>query len=553
MDDYNNSNIDDDSNSEITPEVDGQDIEDSEQPTDSPLSNGYNRMASSSREAFTNGLNNNYQERIARNKASLQQSINRSNEAKKTNEDGEEREKNILDKAGDKANVLKNKASLLTSQIDSARSKAFQTLHPVEAAKIVAKKKIQAWLIGILVSALPYLLGIFVVFIACFAILGLFDESDNSDGGIVGGTTECGFIISATSLTKREYKNKISDYANNKNSRFQIFADNADEIYEYAKSKHVNPELVVIRAQAEGQGSTTGTYNYWGMGCTNTGGLKACFNYNSFEEAYSDFINLIATYDSLADMMSSYSYIGDYWYTMDTNNPSGDGGCYYSNYIYPNNMPLRVQNACAPSAPSCTINGDKQNCTATTDEDQQAYMNWQVKQNMADIRYKIFGLKYEDGPCNNINSDNDIIINSSGPNWNSDAWTVQVNPYSAGGWYGQCTWFAWGRFYEIYGYSPGFLGNGVTCAPDLVKNHPDKFESSTTPKAGAVFSCSNTYPWGHTGIVMEFDGTNITIQEANLDGVTNTFEDAKKDWREVKLTLSQWNGRCENAVYANPK
>lgn len=178
MDNYNNSEIDNDSNSEITPDANEQDINNTEQPSDEPLSNGYNHMASSNREAFTRGLDNNYQERIARNKANLQQSINRSNETQKTNDDGETKEKNILDKAGDKANVLKNKASLLSSQIDSARSKAFQITHPVEAAKIAAKQKVKKWLLGILIGSPTFIFGIFVVLIAALQVSGVFD-SDN--------------------------------------------------------------------------------------------------------------------------------------------------------------------------------------------------------------------------------------------------------------------------------------------------------------------------------------------------------------------------------------
>ena len=38
------------------------------------------------------------------------------------------------------------------------------------------------------------------------------------------------------------------------------------------------------------------------------------------------------------------------------------------------------------------------------------------------------------------------------PNFdNREAW-VSANPYAQSGNTGQCTWFAWGGFYEIYGY-----------------------------------------------------------------------------------------------------
>lgn len=119
---------------------------------------------------------------------------------------------------------------------------------------------------------------------------------------------------------------------------------------------------------------------------------------------------------------------------------------------------------------------------------------------------------------------------------NLQAWGSN-NPYSRAGLYGECTWFAWGRFYEIYGYDPGFTGDGWDCVEQLVAAHPDKFEISDTPAVGAIFSCIGR---NHVGIVIGWDGTHIIIQEENLDGKTNSFEDAKKDWHTVTYTLSQF-------------
>ena len=189
MNDNNSNNvikddsiINNDSNGQVT---NNDAISDEQDISDNNIGNGYNSLASSNREAFTRGLNENYADRIARNKANLAQARARSNEAQKKGNDDELKDKNILDKAQDKANVLKNNASLLSSQIDSARSKAYQMMHPVEAAKIVAKRKLQKWAIGILISSLPMLLSIFVVFIACFYVLDLFGTSSatvNSSG-----------------------------------------------------------------------------------------------------------------------------------------------------------------------------------------------------------------------------------------------------------------------------------------------------------------------------------------------------------------------------------
>lgn len=136
------------------------------------------------------------------------------------------------------------------------------------------------------------------------------------------------------------------------------------------------------------------------------------------------------------------------------------------------------------------------------------------------------------------------------PNFDDmEAWGTN-NPYSRANLYGQCTWFAWGRFYEIYGYSPGFIGDGWKCVDQLLQAHPDKFIKSNEPAVGAVFSCVGR---NHVGIVIGWDGKNITIQEGNLDGVTNTFADAKKDWHTATYSLDQFRTKCKGVVFAVPK
>ena len=88
-------------------------------------------------------------------------------------------------------------------------------------------------------------------------------------------------------------------------------------------------------------------------------------------------------------MMSTYSYIGDYWY-----NPGGSGlgGCYYfdsiKEYLSASRLPT-VQNAC--NGPDCGKGGSG-TCTKTTTEDQEAYTKYQVNKNMGPDRYNIFGL-----------------------------------------------------------------------------------------------------------------------------------------------------------------
>ena len=121
------------------------------------------------------------------------------------------------------------------------------------------------------------------------------------------------------------------------------------------------------------------------------------------------------------------------------------------------------------------------------------------------------------------------------------------NPYSKKGLYGQCTWFAWGRFYEIYGFDPGFRGDGWNCAQQLVTAYPDKFELSSEPQVGAIFSCIGR---NHVGIVVGWDGINITIQEGNLDRITNSFTQAKSDWQTVTYDLDKFRRICDGVVFA---
>lgn len=132
---------------------------------------------------------------------------------------------------------------------------------------------------------------------------------------------------------------------------------------------------------------------------------------------------------------------------------------------------------------------------------------------------------------------------------NEEAWKSPNNPY-APTYYGQCTWFAWGRFYEIYGYSPGFLGNGNQCVAQLLQAHPDKFQFSTTPVPGAV--ASSDYNHNHVWIVTDVVGDQITIQEGNLNGVSDPWDVAITDWRTITYSTWQLKMLFGDVVYAVP-
>ena len=137
------------------------------------------------------------------------------------------------------------------------------------------------------------------------------------------------------------------------------------------------------------------------------------------------------------------------------------------------------------------------------------------------------------------------------PDLTSEGYHAPLNPYDASGYWGQCTWFAWGRFYEIYGYSPGFVSSGKFCAEELVNAHPDEFElSSDEPKAGAIFSCggggrATSAQHGHVGVVISYDGNTIVTDEGNVSG---------SDWKRLTYTIEEFRAAYPNGlVFANPK
>ena len=76
----------------------------------------------------------------------------------------------------------------------------------------------------------------------------------------------------------------------------------------------------------------------------------------------------------------------------------------------------------------------------------------------------------------------------------------------------------WRCFYEIYGYSPRFIGDRWKYVNQLLQTHPDKLIKSNEPAVIAIFSCI----------------------ERKLDGVTNTFVDAKKDWHKTTCSLDEF-------------
>lgn len=220
--------------------------------------------------------------------------------------------------------------------------------------------------------------------------------------------------MNQTSLTKSQFITLVQNDANKRGAKAKELAQYADKIYDIAVNNNVNPELVIIRAAIEGYSPGASKNNYWGLGCTNTGGYNACISYASIDEGIMGFINFVSKFNSLTELMSKYAYLGDYWYNPGS---SSVGGCYYAPYIF-DTLPEHVRQACAVNNPCTTAK--ESTCVATTEEDKNAYLVYQ-SQSMIRFRKDIFGLDADS--CNSdyqigeVGNGKCTIYNQNDPRW----------------------------------------------------------------------------------------------------------------------------------------
>ncbi|MDO4467695.1 MAG: CHAP domain-containing protein [Bacillota bacterium] len=127
-----------------------------------------------------------------------------------------------------------------------------------------------------------------------------------------------------------------------------------------------------------------------------------------------------------------------------------------------------------------------------------------------------------------------------------DAFKIASNPFTVG----ECTYFAWSRFYQVYGYDHGARGCGKQNAAEIVQANSDKFVLSSSPAAGAVYSAEkNTLyrKYGHVGFVEAFDGKNIWLSEGNVE-----IGDNKGYIWIHKMAWEEFQEMFPDAVFAVP-
>lgn len=224
--------------------------------------------------------------------------------------------------------------------------------------------------------------------------LSILKRTDPRPSGFVGGD----FSMRTTSLTREEFISGLVGYCNKNtcnSKRLGYFADQAGLIYDKSKASGLNPEFTVVRAIVEGfspNNADSSNKNYWGIGCTNKGGLKACSRYSSLETGIVGLSNLgiVKKYESALEVFTigHYAYIGDYW----EKGSSSSGGCYYFPYIkqyYSNTSRVSSVEGACNNANSGGCSGSS--CMKTNAEDQEAYGLYNIS-SMSKWRYNIWGL-----------------------------------------------------------------------------------------------------------------------------------------------------------------
>lgn len=260
------------------------------------------------------------------------------------------------------------------------------------------KSKILLFFIKNFPMFFPIFLSIICLFFIVIVFSSLYDYNDknfNGSGSSNGsGTSSCNDIsLTSTTLSRDEFIGLVNTYANGGKASLQLFASKAGSIYDISVQNKFNPEMVVIRAVVEGLSPGGATNNYWGLGCSNTGGGRDCTHYSSFDQGVLGYIKNIQDhgYTSALEMMKKYAYIGHYWYNPGS---SSKGGCYYFPYVkkyLSDERALLVEPYCSVGR-TCTDSS----CFPTNDEDQTAYANYQLE-SMKSRRTEIFGINEQ---CN---------------------------------------------------------------------------------------------------------------------------------------------------------
>lgn len=298
---------------------------------------------------------------------------------------------------GGKAAGAGNKAA--KAGADAAKKAAANTAKAItkvggKIATFIASNPVVLIIIGICAAVLLLML------LVLFLVSG--DGSSTSTSGTKGTyscsvKTQTSLDVTKTSLSRDDFIELVNNYDPG-NSSYAVFKENAGLIYDLGVEYQINPELVIIRSKIEGYAPGSSHNNYWGINCEN-GHPEKCTSYSSFEQGVIGFYNTIKKYNTndIYEVMNNYVYIGEKWFSPGSESL---GGCYYYKYIEKYLSPERSAEVKASCESGSQI--------ATTKEDQDAYVKYQVETETMPLRKKIFNLGDDASP---VCASKSVIIN----------------------------------------------------------------------------------------------------------------------------------------------
>lgn len=256
-----------------------------------------------------------------------------------------------------------------------------------------------------------------------------FSEFDATKFNIITTGAEGALSLKTTMFTKEVFKKALQEYYNEtKNTAlYNNFLSKIDELYDASEQNGINPELVIITAQAEGGFSEAGgSYNYWGVNVPN--GASHGDDYTSLADGIAGYASYIKKYETgsfaatimqryeerkaagcdptgyglpgtLSGMQSLYSFLGKHEYGS-----AGTGGYYYMDPARAN--VTKIYKTHEEFLSKCKDSGLPEHAegTTTTVYEQGQYTAWQVEKKLSTWQ-KIFG-KYGSLDSNKDKEDN---------------------------------------------------------------------------------------------------------------------------------------------------
>ena len=126
------------------------------------------------------------------------------------------------------------------------------------------------------------------------------------------------------------------------------------------------------------------------------------------------------------------------------------------------------------------------------------------------------------------------------------------NPYTLAGFYGQCTWYAWGRMYEKTGFAlPSRMGNAGQWFDNISSDY-----KSNEIKPNSIMVIGAPHTLGHVIFIEEIQGSYAYITEGNANGsgTISGYKESVVNLDNLRIGSSYQNsGKILGFITSTPK